>query len=125
MPRMLPALTTLALSAALASACAHAQTPTPASWKVSAELSDNGKVVGAPVLIVKSGTPGHVEVLGDQGFVLDMQVDPAGDRLLVVRADAHTSGGGLSTVATLRPGKTATLASGQLGLQLTVSPYTP
>ncbi len=70
------------------------------TYKVSAEITEHGTTVATPTLVVKAGAPASVEIAGDKGYRLTVQVQPAELGTVDVAARAETTGGKIDSTLT-------------------------
>ncbi|HEY6941203.1 hypothetical protein [Dokdonella sp.] len=93
---------------------------TPGSFQVSATLSHAGQPFAAPSAVVRAGEPASIEVTGADGYTLTLTVtDVAPDEIRVV-ARLDSAYGSMEPTIVVRPGQPASVAAGDVGLELTV-----
>ena len=112
--------TTLAAVALLA-ACVSTPALAAERFKVSAELSHQGRAFAAPALVVEAGKTALTRVAGDDGYSLAITVTPLEDGSLKVSSDLRTAHGETAPVLVMQPGKPATVKVGEIGMSLTVA----
>lgn len=91
------------------------------TYKVSATLSHAGEVIGSPTALVRADEPASVSVSGEGGYTFSFTVSELAPDEIRVAANVSTVHGDMAPTLVVRPGKTATVASGELTLALTVS----
>jgi hypothetical protein len=91
------------------------------SYKVSAKITENGATVATPVLVVKAGSPASVVIAGDKGYRFTIQVDSAEGGSVDVTARAETSAGEIDSTLTGNLDTPMTVATGDIGLEITVA----
>lgn len=106
------AVMTLGLASLEAAACG--------SFKVSAQLSHQGKAFAAPSAVVKDGVPASIEVSGPNGYKLSLTVTDVAPDKIRVAATVDSSHGAMAPTLVVRPGQPATVTIGDIGLTLTV-----
>jgi hypothetical protein len=82
------------------------------SHKVTARIEHGGSVVGEPTLLVKAGVPASV---GVRATIAPQEQDE-----VEVSVKANTRHGSVSSVVTTKTGRPIIVASGEVGLSLTV-----
>jgi hypothetical protein len=92
------------------------------TYKVSAEITEHGITVATPTLVVKAGAPASVEIAGDKGYRLTVQVQPAELGTVDVAARAETAAGKVDSTLTGNLDTPMTVATGDIGLKITVTP---
>ena len=91
------------------------------SYKVSTEITENGTTVGSPALVVKAGVPGTVVISGDKGYEISVQVESKDDGTVDVTAHASTARGEITSTLNGKLDTPMTVATGEMGLKVTVS----
>ena len=91
------------------------------TYKVSAEITENGKTVGSPALVVKAGVVATVAVSGDKGYRMSVQVDSKDGGTVDVTAHASTAQGEIASTLNGKLDTPMTVATGEMGLKVTVS----
>ena len=91
------------------------------AFKVAAEISEHGTTIASPALVVKSGSPGSVEVIGEKGYRFIVQVDPAKDGTINVVARAETPTGKVDSTLNGNLDVPMTISTGDIGLKVTVT----
>lgn len=89
-------------------------------YKVSAKIEQGGSVVGEPILMVKAGAPANVSVHGQNRYSLMVTIVPREQDEVEVSVKADTTNGSVSSVVITKAGRPMTIASGEVGLSLTV-----
>ena len=90
------------------------------TYRVTANLSHNGKSFGEPVAVVNADTPASVEVSGPNGYKLGFTVTDLAKDEIKVAATLDSPYGTISPVVVVRPGQPGTVTVGDLELTLTV-----
>ena len=90
------------------------------TYKVTANLSHNGKSFGAPVAVVKADTPASVEVSGQNGYKLSFIVTNLAKDEIKIATTLDSAYGTIAPVLVVRPGQPGTVSVGDLELTLTV-----
>lgn len=90
------------------------------SYKVTATIEHGGSVVGEPTLMVKAGVPASVGVRGQNGYTLEATIAPQEQNEVEVSVKVDTTHGSVSSVVTTKTGRPIIVASGDVGLSLTV-----
>jgi len=107
------ALAAFALSASFG--CVAADT-----YKVTANLSHNGKSFGEPAAVVRADALASVEVAGPDAYKLEFTVTDVAKDEIKVAATLDSSYGTIAPVVIVKPGQPATVTVGDLSLTLTV-----
>lgn len=108
------------LFAVLASTASAAE---PQIWKVSAHITDNGATVGEPVVIMNRKKPARMEVSGEAGYTLVLDITGADAETASLAAELTVGGETVTPAVKARYGETATVRIGELQLALTVEPF--
>lgn len=90
------------------------------AYKMTARIEHGGSVVGEPALMVKAGVPASVGVHGQNGYTLEATIAPQEQDEVEVSVKVDTTHGSLSSVVTTKAGRPIIIASGDVGLSLTV-----
>ena len=90
------------------------------TYKVTANLSHDGKSFGDPIAVVYADTAATVEVSGPNGYKLGFTVTDLAKDEIKVAATLDSSYGTMAPVVVVRPGQPGTVAVGDLELTLTV-----
>ena len=90
------------------------------SYKISAKIEHGDSVVGEPTLVVKAGAPANVSVHGQNGYKLTVTVVPQEQEEVEVSVKVDTAHGSVSSVVITKAGHKIIVASGEVGLSLTV-----
>lgn len=91
------------------------------TYKVSTEITENGKTIGSPALVVKAGVPATVAITGDKGYRISVQVESKDDGTIDVTAHASTAQGEIASTLNGNLDTPMTVATGEMGLKVTVS----
>ena len=91
------------------------------TYRVSAEISEHGKTVANPTVVVKAGTPASVVISGDKGYSFTVQIQPVEQGTIDVTARAETATGKIDSNLTGKLNAPMTVATGDIGLKITVS----
>ena len=91
------------------------------TYRVSAEISEHGKTVANPTVVVKAGTPASVVISGDKGYSFTVQIQPAEQGTIDVTARAETATGKIDSNLTGKLDAPMTVATGDIGLKITVA----
>ena len=89
-----------------------------AIYKVSAQATHAGATFAEPVLFLKEGTAGVVEVSGKEGYKLSLTVSDAGHGHLKVDSQLNSAYGSISPSLVVDEGKVASVSIGDLGLSI-------
>ena len=92
------------------------------TYKVSAEITEHGTMVATPTLVAEAGTPASVEIAGEKGYRLTVQVQPAEMGSVHVTARVETAGGKADSSFTGNLDTPMTVTTGDIGLKITVMP---
>ncbi len=91
------------------------------SYKVSAVITEHGTAVATPTLVVKAGSPASVFISGDKGYRFTIQVDSVEGGSVDVTARAETTAGKIDSTLTGSLDTPMTVATGDIGLEVTVA----
>ncbi len=91
------------------------------TYKVSAEITEHGATVATPTLVVKAGSPASVVISGDKGYRFTIQVDSVKSGSVDITARAETSAGKIDSTLTGNLDTPMTVATGDIGLKVTVA----
>ena len=92
------------------------------TYKVSAEITESGKQVASPTVVVNSGTPAVMKISGDNGYEFAVEVTPADKGTIDVTARVRTGKGEFSTKLNGNLDTPMTVSTGDIGLKITVLP---
>jgi hypothetical protein len=88
-------------------------------YKVSANLSHNGKLFGSPSVVVKEGADATVAVSGPNGYKLALNVTDAGKGQLKIVTHLDTAYGSIAPAMVVLAGQPATVSVGHIVIGLT------
>jgi hypothetical protein len=91
------------------------------SYKVSANLSHNGKLIGTPSVVVKEATDATIAVSGPDGYKLVLNVTDAGHGQLTIVAHLDTAYGSIAPSMVVLAGQPATVLVGQISIGITAA----
>lgn len=91
------------------------------TYRVSAEISEHGKTVASPTVVVKAGAPASVVISGDKGYSFTVQIQPAEQGTIDVTARAETATGKIDSNLSGKLDAPMTVATGDIGLKITVA----
>ncbi len=103
--------------------CLHASVSfadPPVAYEVSANLTHAGKSFAAPNAVVRANRPASVEVSGPDGYTFMLTVTDLAPDQIQVAVQVDSSYGAMAPTVVVRPGETANVSMGELGLELTV-----
>ncbi len=89
-------------------------------YRVSANLSHNGKLFGSPSLVVKEGADATVAVSGPNGYKLALSVTDAGKGQLKIVTHLDTAYGSIAPQMVVLAGQPATVSVGNTAIGVTV-----
>ena len=96
-----------------------------ASYRLDADLHHQGHALGSATVVLGAGSPGRLQVDGEDGYALTLVVQPEGE---VIRVEGTLSRPGREDLAPepfamlLRPGAPARMTTGTFDIGLTVEP---
>lgn len=90
-------------------------------YKVSTTLSHDGKVFGAPAVVVKADTDASVAVSGPHGYKLRLCVTDADDGKLKISTQLNSAYGTISPTMVVFAGKPAMVSVGSITIDITAS----
>lgn len=93
----------------------------PGSYEVAARLTHAGKSFAAPSAVVLANKLASIEVSGPDGYRLTLTLTDLAPDKIQVAAKVDSSYGSMAPTVVVRPGKSASVSVGELGLELTVS----
>jgi len=93
------------------------------TYKVAAEITESGKQIASPTVVVKSGAPAVLKISGDNGYEFAVEVLPAEKGTIDVTAQVRTSKGEFSTKLNGNVDTPMTVSTGDIGLKITVNPH--
>lgn len=114
-PKVVLLASILAAGASLDCAAANA-------WRVEATLRHGGESFATPTVVLEAGKPATIEVAGDKGYRLSLDVEEMAGGKLRLGAVLASPQGGMSPVLVVVPGQPATVDVGDLGMTVTVAP---
>ena len=89
------------------------------TYKVSAQLSHQGRVFASPVVVAHEGEPAKISVRGENGYTLQLTVVPAPEGKLSVAANLKSSLGDMAPAVVVEPGKQASMSVGDMAMSIT------
>jgi hypothetical protein len=92
-------------------------------YKLAFSISQDGKPLASPVVVVHEGVPGSVEMSGPNGVKLDFTVTDAGDDKLRISTHVVSARGSSSPEMVVRQGHPASVSDGNIELQVTADRY--
>lgn len=113
----IPKVVMLVLAAGASLDCAAAN-----AYRVEATLRHAGESFATPAAVVEAGKPATIEVAGDKGYRLSLDVEELAEGKLKVSAVLASSYGSMSPELVVAPGQPAAVDVGDLGISVTVSP---
>ena len=111
--KKLPAALGVALC--LAASCASAQDK---FYKLSFDVSHMGKAVGSPMVVVRQGVPGSMEVSGPNGYKMTFTATDAGDGKIKIATTFASSQGSSSPTVIVKDGQPASISDGRFEFKL-------
>jgi len=100
---------------------ASGATASPDTYRVSADLSQDGQTFATPVLIVQRGVPADIEVSGSKGYRFEITVDAADNASVRVATQLSKNNEKVSPVLLVKLGESASVRVGDIGIKLTTS----
>ena len=116
-------LITILASAVLALLFTAVTAGEPQAWKVSARITDGGESVGRPVVIMDREQPARMEVSGEAGYTLVLDIVSADARSAHLATQLTRGGETVEPAVEAEYGETASVRVGELELALTVEPF--
>ena len=90
-------------------------------YLVTATVSSNGVVLGKPTLLVVSGVDASVQVSGENGYKLSLNITSSPNNTVLAKSFVKTSSGEINPSVLLEIGKESTVKSGSVELHLLVN----
>ncbi|WP_158884547.1 hypothetical protein [Rhodanobacter sp. L36] len=88
-------------------------------YKVSLDLSHNGKLFGSPSVVIKDGADATVAVSGPNGYKLALNVADGGKGQLKIVTHLDTAYGSIAPAMVVLAGQPATVSVGHIAIGLT------
>ena len=111
----------LLICVAVLSVSACATSRTDKLYKLAFSISQDGKPLASPVVVVREGVLGTVEMSGPNGIKLDFTVTDVGDSKLKIVTHVVLPRGSSSPTIVVREGRAATISDGNVELQVTAT----
>ena len=90
-------------------------------YLVTATVYSKGVVLGKPSLLVVSGVESSVQVSGENGYKLSLNVTSSPNNTVLAKSIVKTSSGEINPSLLLEVGKESTVKSGEVELHLLVN----
>ena len=117
--RLLILLATLIATFSLATASA---TEPSRLYTISFDISHMGKAIGAPVVVVREGNEGSMELAGPSGYKMTFVATDAGDGKTKVATTFVSDQGTSSPTVIVKDGQAALVSDGRFEFKILVNP---
>ena len=92
------------------------------TYKISFDVSHNGKAVGSPTVAVREGTEGSMELSGADGYKITFIATAAGEGKTKVATTFTSPQGESSATLIVKDGQPASVSDGSYEFKFVVSP---
>ena len=113
----------LLISVAFLALSACASTNPEKLYRLAFSISQDGKPLASPEVVVREGVTGSVDMSGPNGIKLDFTVTDLGDNKLKISTHVVSARGSSSPTIIVRPGQPASISDGNVELQVTANPH--
>ena len=90
-------------------------------YKVSFDVSTKGSVVASPIVVVREGEQGSIEISGRDGYKLTFTASDAGDGKIRIAAHFASDRSTSTPVATVKDGQAGSLSDGRFEFKFVAS----
>lgn len=111
---------TVALAAAI-SLFAGMVSASDQRFEIAFDISENGKPVGTPTVIVREGVAGSIAISGSDGYKLTFTASDAGDGRIKIDTTLETGGQSSSPAVIVEDGQAGVIHDGRYELAFVVS----
>jgi len=99
----------------------YSSAATKGDYIVTATVSSNGVVLGKPTLLVTSGVDASVQISGENGYSLSLNVTTSANNTVLAKSFVKTSSGEINPSLLLEIGKESVTKSGAIELHLLIN----
>ena len=110
-----------ALIATLSLAVGHAEEPEKL-YTIAFDVSHKGQSIGAPIVVVREGTEGSMELAGPSGYKMTFIATDVGDGKTKVATTFTSSQGTSSPTVIVKDGHAALVSDGRYEFKILVKP---